>query len=108
MEYAQDFGIEKPAKFGPNINIAVRDTIEASHPKIRGRVLMLEMEGAKVVNHPIQHMKQTNQFPNADVDSAIVEGAMAHSFAMSDDGRMMDQIANWMTKPLNPDNAENS
>lgn len=102
MQYAQDFGIEKPAKFGPNTDIAVKDTIQTAHPKIRGRVLMLEMGGAKVVNHPIEHMKQTNQFPNANVSSAIIEGAMAHSFAMADDGQMMGQIATWMTKPLNP------
>lgn len=56
------------------------------------------MENAKVVNQPISHMTERNQFPNASQRNHLtIKDAQSHSFAMVDDGRMMNQIAKWLT-----------
>jgi len=99
QKYAQAFGLEKLADQKANLGILSQANAVEAMDKIKGHVLQVEMSGSKMVDHPGQTMIEEKQFPQASSTQVIVIDAPSHGSVMVDrSGKMMDQIALWLSK----------
>jgi len=100
-KYAQAFGLEKLAPQAANLGILSQANASQAIENIKGNVLTVQMSGSGMIDHPIRTMWQDNQFKQAKSRAGITIDAPSHGSVMVDrSGKMMDQIAMWLSKNL--------